>query len=616
MSDFCVFFPSSGSMHSLDAVPASFSRLEDILHGPLCADHVQSKMVYGAAVLIASSFGRSPRFYACPDGSGWIVVKGTIADVRSETPIVDLAQLLEQIVSEQPGDLNRYEGTFCLAAWDARKRQGWAFNDQSSGLNLYYGERDGGLYVATTGLALARALGLGLDAYGVLEFLWRSALLVPTTMFEGLKRVDIGEHVRYRAGRLSQGWHWYPYAPRARYRDVGRAAEDIAALAVDRLARYGAIASPVISDLTGGLDTRLLASAANAADLDLTVTVNGPPDAEDVLIARELARVMNWDIRHFDTTAMWTSEVTPELRQELVYRTNGELGFSEIYHHFVSRPLLGQQFRLHMIGTGGDFYRTFPWEESFKMRYKSLATRTPPADLFNYDGLSCLYAHLKPKIKATGCRHLGVSVTQQWDATFVWKMTSHISLYLTAVHNWLPSVAPMMSAGILQRAISMPWSMRLGGQLQRQVIACLSPRAAAVESWHSARRERRGTAQPGLQSVAAEMRRYARRFATTVKRRVVQRVLGRQEPEKPPVSLVTTATLPYLTPEFRRFLDPGTMRSRALYTVDGLARVLSGDDDQWRAKTPLIVRLAQVEQLCRELDLKPEADFWAPVQGA
>jgi hypothetical protein len=159
----------------------------------------------------------------------------------------------------------------------------------------------------------------------------------------------------------------------------------------------------------------------------------------------------------------------------------------------------------------------------------------------------------------------------------------------------------------------MPWKMRLGGQLQRQIIACLSPRAAAVESYHSARRQRRGTAQPGLKTSVVEMQRYARRLATAAKRRVMRRVLGKREPEKPSVSLVTTARLPFLTPEFRAFLNPETMRSRGLYAVDGLRCAVSGSDDEWRAKTSLIVKLAQVEQLCHELDLQPETDFWAPL---
>jgi hypothetical protein len=596
-------------------MPASLTRLDCILRGPLRADDVQSKVVHGAAVLTSTSFGHSPRFYAKPDGSGWIVIKGTIIDTHSEQAVVDLEQLLDQLIAQEPGDLNRYEGTFCLAAWDAHKGQGWAFNDQPSGLNLYYGEYDGGLYVSTTGLALARALGLGLDAHGVLEFLQKSVLLTPSTMFDGLRRVGIGEHVRYRAGKLVQDRHWHALGTqaRARIRDMDQAAETIAALAVDRLSRYGTIAKPVISDLTGGLDTRLLSSAANAAGVDLTVTVNGPPDAEDVLIAHELAEAMGWEMKHFDTSSFWTSEVTPDLRRELVYRTSGELRFSEVYHHLLSRPLLGQEYSLHMIGTGGDFYRTFPWEESFKMPYQSLATLTPPDDLFTFDSLSCLYACLKPRIAASSCRRHGASLTQQWDATFVWKMTSHISLYLSAVHNWLPSVSPMMSVGILEAAFSMPWKMRLGGQLQRQVIACLSPQAAAFESFHSARRERRGTAQPGLKSAAAELRRYAGRFATALDRRVFKGLFSKREPEKPPVSLEATAPLPYLTPEFRAFLDPETMRSRGLYAVDGLKRALSGDDNEWRAKSGLIVRLAQVEQLCHELDVQPETNFWAPV---
>jgi hypothetical protein len=207
-------------------------------------------------------------------------------------------------------------------------------------------------------------------------------------------------------------------------------------------------------------------------------------------------------------------------------------------------------------------------------------------------------------------------LTQQWDATFVWKMTNHSSQYMTAVHNWLPSVAPMMSASILEKALSMPWHMRLGGQLQRQVIACLSPRAAALESYHSARREHRGTAQPGLKTSVVELHRYARRFATAARRKVILHVLGKREPEKPSVSLVTTARLPFVTPELRRFLDPETMYSRALYAADGLRGVLSGDDEQWQAKTPILVKIAQVEQLCRELDLKPEADFWDPVRAS
>ena len=153
MSDFCVFFPCKSSTQASPAsLPPAFAELERLLYDPLRAEKVWSHVVHGAPVLLSKAFGKSPQFYARPDGSGWVVVKGIMADVRSETPAVDLEQLLEQIIAEGPGDLNRYEGVYAVAAWDAHKGRGWAFNDQVSSLNLYYGEYGGGLYVSTVGL--------------------------------------------------------------------------------------------------------------------------------------------------------------------------------------------------------------------------------------------------------------------------------------------------------------------------------------------------------------------------------------------------------------------------------------------------------------------------------
>lgn len=100
-------------------------------------------------------------------------------------------------------------------------------------LNFYYGEQDAGLYVATNAFSLACALGLGLDPHGVQELLTRNALLAPTTMFAGLRRVNVGEHISYRAGTLAHGEHWNKYEPEADYRSV-REAADAAAVVLDR----------------------------------------------------------------------------------------------------------------------------------------------------------------------------------------------------------------------------------------------------------------------------------------------------------------------------------------------------------------------------------------------
>jgi hypothetical protein len=49
---------------------------------------------------------------------------------------------------------------------------------------------------------------------------------------------------------------------------------------------------------------------------------------------------------------------------------------------------------------------------------------------------------------------------------------------MSATYDWLPSVAPLLSAGVVKAAVSMPWKMRLTSQLQRRMIYALSPHAA------------------------------------------------------------------------------------------------------------------------------------------
>ncbi len=606
MSDFAVFFPSG----NCSQLPSPFSKLESVFRDPLRADKIHADVVHGAPVLLSSSFSNSPQFYAREDGSGWIVIKGTIFDLRSENPKVDLERLLNQILDERPGDLNRYEGTFAAAAWDAQETVGWVFNDQASVLNLYYVQYDGGLYVTTSAMALARSLGLEPDPHGVLEFLMKATLSAPSTMFRGMWRVDIGEHVHYRAGKLTRRNHWHACGPKIPYRSVREAAESVSEVIVDRLRRYVGVAGPVIGDLSGGLDTRVLASAADAAGLEYAVTVNGPPDAPDVRIAHRLAETLGLEIRYFDNTSLWKEKVVPDMRRELVYRASGELPFVRIYHHVLTRPALGEHFKLHMIGTGGDFLRTFPWEEGFKLRHKLFAETKAPGFLFSFDAFGPFHSWFRSRIRSLERKQPGASATQRLDETFLWKMTSHSSLYLSALHNWLPTTAPMLSAGIIKAAITVPWTMRLGSGLQRHVIYRLSPRAAGIESWLSASRIYRGTAEPGIKNTVVEMRRYLYRFVRGVDRKLLGGVYFSKKPLK---AIAEQSDVPFFTEEFRRFLLPETMRSRALYDTEGLRTVLGGDDSVWKKSAPLISRLATIEQVFRELDFESQPDFWAPV---
>ena len=110
------------------------------------------------------------------------------------------------------------------------------------------------------------------------------------------------------------------------------------------------------------------------------------------------------------------------------------------------------------------------------------------------------------------------------------------------------------------------------------------------------------------------MGRYTRRLVRAVGRRTLKRMLKRRPGRS--VTLVTQGRIPVFTPEFQSLLNPDHMYSSALYAPDGLRRALSGGEIEWYSRMSLIVRLAQVEQLCLELDFRPGPDFWASVLTA
>src|SRR3712207_1627658 len=170
----------------------------------------------------------------------------------------------------------------------------------------------------------------------------------------------------------------------------------------------------------------------------------------------------------------------------------GELPFTEAYHHLLSRPQLAQEFDLHLMGGGGELLRYFPWgQEFFGIGRRRLASVNrlldyrfldvaPPPSLFSQNWLPALRSRLRARIEAICGEQPGTRTTQQLDAVYAWKRTNHESLYISAVYDWLPSVAPLLSAGVVKAAVSMPWKMRLTSQLQRRMIHAMSPRAAGA----------------------------------------------------------------------------------------------------------------------------------------
>jgi hypothetical protein len=609
VGDFVAAFPKKSNNDPVTVLNGTVGLLESTGLGKSTGVHRCGDTAFTAT----SSSAHTPACYIAPDGSGWVVIRGVIFDVRSDSPRVDPRSLWEWYVAGGPDDWNRYEGSFALAIWDERGKRGIALNDQISVLNLYYCEDQENYYVTTAAYPLARTLNRRLDAGAVREFLSRGALVAPSAMFDGFERVNVGEHLDFCDGSRRTGRHWH-FPAEVESWSFDRSVEEVATVTEDRIRRYTVAAGDrLIMDLTSGYDSRLLAAAADHANLNPVVTVNGTDQDEDVRLSRRAAEAAGWPFVYFDTREEWKPGIDPDTRRELACRADGNLPFTELYHQRITRPRLAEDFDFHTVGVGGEFIRYHPWSHEFfgigrrrtaniekVLKYRMLQDGPPPVGLFEADWYRRFVRDLRRRVVSV-CDELPGSLnTQQLDAVHAWKQTGHSSLYVSAAFGWLPSVVPSMGAGFVTTGMMVPWRHRLSARLTRHVIHALCPRVAAVATHYG------GTAGPvRVGNIHRHLYQPVKRFGYLAGK--LDRVLAGGAVTGWFKGAASPAVKPYDRDEICAFLASDNLYSTNLYTREGLRAAVPATGPLPREK--LVLRMATVEVLCRELDFRPEKSF-------
>jgi hypothetical protein len=608
MSDFLCYFADEHE----NPAPDSLAEFGGFLNCYVAELPVQRIDVEGASLVIHGDGTSGIRWARC--GESFAVVRGVLFRVDRTDPTVELEELLRTLEeSGELGDWNAFEGTFALCMWDAKRKRAWFANDQASTLSMYYGEFQHGLWVGTQAVGLSKAAGTGLSPHGLRQFLGRGVTTCPRSLFDGVHRVDIGEHGSYARGQLQVERHWRPYAEAKALGSYREAAASAASLTSDRMRRIAAVGGTLICDLSGGYDTRLMVSSAHFARVPFEVTVNGPPDLDDVVLSHRLAEATGWRMNYFDTTTLWSVPIDRPLLDKLSVASNGDFAFSGLYHQYLTRPDLGNRFDLHMHGIGGEFLRYHPWGQEFfgigrrrranvdnVLKYRALHGGAPPEWLYDQDWYPSFVDEFRKKLESIADDGDGTLTTQQLDAIHIWKMTGHASLWVTGTFNWLPGCSPNLMAGFLGLGISMPWRMRLTSQLQRRTIDLLCPEAAAVQTTYG------GTARPpGLRNAYWDARLLTLRGIYLARKvwEVTTSATGFARPRPGGFG-----SPPWNNADTRELIDPSAMRSAGLYRRAGLERVAGWDETEWAANERVITRIATIESLCQILGIEPDAD--------
>ena len=612
MSDFTVLVAGTskdGLRRRLDALARTYCAV----HGP-AATAVLGGADAGCLVVDEAGYDIG-RF---EDARGWLVVKGVVFTGAATDFRPAPAALFAGLRADREGWIKRLQGSFALAMWDAERRELLLLNDQASSLSLYFGAVDGDYLATTAIMPAAVTFGIAPDPHGVREHLARGGLLLPSTFFAGIERVNIGQHIRLRGGQWRRATHWQPFQDTSRYGSLGAAAEAYAAALVRAVARSTPAPADgqrprTLIDLTGGYDTRMVAAAALQAGLEFDVITIPFPTQREITVASRVAQAMG--LRHHIYGPETLAGLSPDrgVVRELLYRTAGEWYFRFPAYWLVSLRQLRPDYRLHIQGSGGELTRAHQWNHEFwdigrvrppnidrMLRYRFFQQGRTPPGLYRRDWWPDFVGDFAERARHFFDEPAEARNTQRLDALFFWRSSKSGSL-LSAMHGWMPTAYPMYTAELADVALAIPWPYKLNARLARAVTQRLSPELAALPTEYGS------TAGPvrlsNLHLEAKQAFKHAHHLMSKVDRTLaggmLTRIFGTGRWQYPN---------PHIADALRDLLTPEQMYSKELYDPAGLAAYLNRDDTSWRHRAHLS-RILNVELLFRECNFQPDGAF-------
>ncbi len=274
----------------------------------------------------------------------------------------DTEVLLNLYLAEGEGMLGRLNGIFAFALWDTRTRTLLAARDALGVKPLYYAPWAGGVALASEIKALlwlipgARDLDLeALDRY--LAFLWCPG---DGTPLKGVRKLQPGEAITIRDGRIARRWTWYRLPVFREERpllDEREAIVGVTAHLRQAVHRQLVADVPVGAFLSGGLDSSALVAFARERSPGIrcfSIELVGGQEAgfaDDLPYARLVAQHLGVPV---EVVTVDAGRMAADLEQ-MVFQLDEPLADpAPLNVFYISRLARQHGVPVLLAGTGGD----------------------------------------------------------------------------------------------------------------------------------------------------------------------------------------------------------------------------------------------------------------------
>jgi len=323
------------------------------------------------SILDLSPLGHQPM--ASDDGTTVVSYNGELYNfrqLRSDLEAVavrfrsqsDTEVLLALYLRYGEAMLEKLNGIFAFAIWDARRREMFLARDALGVKPLYYSETGGEFVFASEIKALLPLLrgARELDApalHRYLSFLWCPGEGTP---LRNVRKLGPGEAIKVRSGRVSRRWTWYRLPA---FRGIRADLSEADALAGTAEGLRRAVHRQLVSDvpvgafLSGGLDSSSVVAFARERVPDIrcfTIEPVGgqePGATDDLPYARRVARHLGVPL---DVVRIDAKRMADDLERMIVQLDEPLADPAPLNVLYISRLAREHGYKVLLSGAGGD----------------------------------------------------------------------------------------------------------------------------------------------------------------------------------------------------------------------------------------------------------------------
>lgn len=402
----------------------------------------------------------------------------------------DNAGLLDLLLARGPSVLERLDGMYAIAWYRRPERTLGIATDHLGRLHVFYSVTEDGAVVSTSSIAAARLFPSEPDPIAVNEMLATGSIYEDRTPFRNVRRIAAASLYEFRGGALTLSRSkpealWGPDA----LAKPEETAEKVAGTLQGSLEILLRGHEKPLSDLTGGLDSRLLLGLMLRLGCKPHLTVTGLPDDPDVRLAKGIADRVGLPIAVEHPSL--PDDARRGFEDALAAAALSEGQFDPISYSLIERIHCGHahQFDVSINGSGGEVLRNYWWNKAH-VRGEGLGLISEAVRRFTRETAAPWIVNREFRLELRD--HFEAVIARCLDHVKElpdYGKLDHLYLFLriqcwqgsiaSATNQIWPAVSPYLQRRALQAALSLSPRTRLGRKAMNQIIYLCSPTLAA-----------------------------------------------------------------------------------------------------------------------------------------